>query len=65
MTELTESLRSAPTETVAVSNTGAATPPSFPELIYAHDAWWHELRGDGITAETQAHYDERAHRVPA
>ena len=34
------------------------TPPSFPELIYAHDAWWRELRGDGITAETQAHYDE-------
>ena len=58
MTELTESLRSAPTETVAVTNTSAATPPTFPELIYAHDAWWRELRGDGITPETQAHYDE-------
>ncbi len=58
MTELTESLRSAPTETVAVSRTGTATPPSFPELIYAHDAWWRELRGDGITPATQAHYDE-------
>ncbi len=58
MTELTQSLTSAPTETVAVSSTDAATPPSFPELIYAHYAWWRELRGDGVTAETQARYDE-------
>ena len=58
MTELTQSLTSAPTETVAVATHDAATPPSFPELIYAHYDWWRELRGDGVTDATQARYDE-------
>ena len=58
MTELTESLTSAPTETLVVSQAGSAKPPSFTELIYAHYAWWRELRGDGVTAATQTHYDQ-------
>ena len=58
MTELTESLTSAPTETLVVSQADSAKPPSFTELIYAHYAWWRELRGDGVTAATQSHYDE-------
>ncbi len=58
MTELTQSLTSAPTETVVASKAESAAPPSFTELIYAHYAWWQELRGDGVTAVTQAHYDE-------
>jgi hypothetical protein len=61
MTELTQSHASAPTETIAVSNADSDTPPSFAELIYAHYAWWHELRHEGVTAPTQARYDELRH----
>ena len=58
MTELTQSLASAPTEAnVSATSDTAATPPSFPELIYAHYDWWRELRGDGVRPATQARYD--------
>ena len=61
MTELTQSLASAPTE-VKVSEPKAKTNPhavpTFSELIYAHYAWYKELRGDGVTEETQKRYDQ-------
>ena len=48
MTELTQSLASAPTETKVSAKVDVIDPPSFPELIYAHYDWWRELRGDGL-----------------
>jgi hypothetical protein len=61
LTELTQSLASAPTETKAPERRAKTNPhavPTFSELIYAHYAWYQELRGDGVTEETQEHYDQ-------
>lgn len=58
MTELIQPLSSAPTEAKGAARAQReAVVPSFPELIYAHYAWWRELHGDGVTEDTQARYD--------
>jgi hypothetical protein len=31
--------------------------PTFPELIYAHYAWWRELHGGKLTEPTKSHYE--------
>jgi hypothetical protein len=35
----------------------AAATPSFPELIYAHFAWWNELHGGHLTDATRHRYE--------
>ena len=66
MTELTQSLASAPTDTaVAAPKFQDSDAPSFPELIYAHYDWWREMRGDGLTEATKARYDDVRRRFQA
>jgi len=56
---------SPPTQTVPRAHAHAHD-PSFTELVYAHFAWWHELRGDGPGEATNAYHQlldrfERSH----
>jgi hypothetical protein len=64
MTELTQSLASAPTEKVS-ARIDVVDPPSFPELIYAHYGWWRALRGNGLTAATEERYNDIRRRFQA
>ncbi len=66
MTEVLQPL-AAPTATRTAHKTVAhAHAPSFTELVYAHFAWWRELRNDGPGDAAAAYHDllgrfERAH----
>jgi len=70
--ELTEVLQpplaaSQPSRTAPAASTHAhAHDPSFTELVYAHYAWWHELRNDAPAAASDAYHQllarfERTH----
>jgi hypothetical protein len=58
VTELTQPLSAAPTETaVAAPAHAVATHSStFSELVYAHFDWWRQLRDDSLEASTKAEY---------
>ena len=56
MSELTQALAAEPT--VSVAAVDPSRTPSFPELIYAHHAWWQETCNGHLSRRTQEHYDQ-------
>jgi hypothetical protein len=56
MSEMTQTLAAEPKQVTAVA-VEANAKPSFPELIYAHHAWWQEMCDGNLTRPTQEQYD--------
>jgi len=57
MSELTQTLAAEPKHASSATLDPNRT-PSFAELIYAHHAWWREMRDGTLTRRTQEHYDQ-------
>jgi len=56
VTELTQPLAAAPTETKRAMPHPASHPVTFSELVYAHFDWWRALREGHLDEETAAGY---------
>jgi hypothetical protein len=56
VTELTQPLHAAPTETKKAAEHPLAHPVTFSELVYAHFDWWRALRDDRMDESTAAAY---------